>query len=252
MSIFGLGLHVIIAIFFAIHALRNGQQLFWLLILFAFPLLGSIVYFVVVVLPQSRLERGVRTAGAALEQALDPGRDVRAAQDAFELTPTAHNQMRLANAMLDAGMSAAAVAQFDACLQGPFANDPEIALGAARAKLENGQPRDALALLSKVQHHSPRFRLEQVSLTLARALAAAGHQDEARAAFADAAERFGSVEARAEYAIWAIDNSDIDTAEQQLKELEHTRKHMTKYARSLHQPLFKRLDTALAQLHSAQ
>ena len=33
MPIVGLGLHLLIALFFAVHAVRNGQQLFWLFIL---------------------------------------------------------------------------------------------------------------------------------------------------------------------------------------------------------------------------
>jgi hypothetical protein len=44
MPIVGLGLHLLIALFFAVHAVRSGQQLFWLFILFSFPLLGSVVY----------------------------------------------------------------------------------------------------------------------------------------------------------------------------------------------------------------
>lgn len=134
MPILGLGLHLIVAIFFAVHAVRTGRQLYWLLILFAFPLLGSFVYFAAVFLPHSRLERQARMAGHALQKKLDPGREVREARQAFDLTPTAHNQMRLAGALLDAGQAAEAVAQFDACLQGPFANDPEVILGAARAE----------------------------------------------------------------------------------------------------------------------
>ena len=46
MPLIGLGLHFLIAIFFAIHAVRNRRQLYWLLILFSFPLLGSLAYFV--------------------------------------------------------------------------------------------------------------------------------------------------------------------------------------------------------------
>ena len=41
MTIFGIGIHILIAVFFAIHVVRNVQQLYWLLILFMFPLLGS-------------------------------------------------------------------------------------------------------------------------------------------------------------------------------------------------------------------
>ncbi len=103
MPIFGLGLHILIAIFFAIHAIRTGREMYWLLILFMFPLLGSIVYFAAVFLPRSRLQHGARRAGAAIRKSLDPGRELRDAQEAFDLAPAAHNQMRLAAALLDAG-----------------------------------------------------------------------------------------------------------------------------------------------------
>mgnify|MGYP002140441361 CR=1 FL=1 len=43
--LFGVGLHILAAIFFAIHAVRRGRELYWLLILFMFPLFGSVVYF---------------------------------------------------------------------------------------------------------------------------------------------------------------------------------------------------------------
>ena len=62
MPFVGLGLHVLIAIFFAIHAVRSGQQLYWLVILFMFPAFGSIVYVVVIYLPDSRLHSGARRA----------------------------------------------------------------------------------------------------------------------------------------------------------------------------------------------
>ncbi|MGB9109561.1 MAG: hypothetical protein WCC39_12825, partial [Telluria sp.] len=139
MQIFGIGLHVIVALFFAVHAIRERRELYWLFVLFAFPLLGSIVYFVAVFLPSSRLEHSAARAGRALQTSLDPGREVRDARRAFELPPTAHNQMRLATALLDSGQAAEAVAQYDACLQGPFSRDAELRLGAARARLANGQ-----------------------------------------------------------------------------------------------------------------
>jgi len=201
MPILGLGLHLIVAIFFAVHAVRTGRPMYWLLILFSFPLLGSIVYFAAVFLPHSRLERQARLAGHALQKKLDPGRDVREAREAFDLTPTAHNQMRLAAALLDANQTAEAVTQYEACLHGPFAGDPEVILGAARAKAAHGQPEAAIALLEPLQAKQPGYRPEEVGLALGRAYAAADRRLEAGAQFTAVAERSGSVEARGELAL---------------------------------------------------
>jgi hypothetical protein len=103
MPIAGLGLHIVIALFFAVHAVRSRQQTYWLFVLFSFPGLGSIVYFLAIYLPDSRLERGARKAIVAAVKSLDPTRELRDARAAFEYTPTAQNQMRLATALYDAG-----------------------------------------------------------------------------------------------------------------------------------------------------
>lgn len=247
MQIFGIGIHIIIAIFFAIHAVRNHREMYWLLVLFLFPLLGSIVYFFAVFLPSSRFDQSAARAGRALQASLDPGREVRDAQRAFELTPTAHNQMRLAQALLETGQAAKASEQYDACLQGPFARDAELRLGAARARLASGNVQGSIALLEALGSEQPGFRTEQVGILLGQAYAAAGRQDEAGAQFAAAAHRFGSLEARAELAIWALANGKPQVAAPELEEIERTRKHMPGHSRKLNAELFRRVDAARAQ-----
>lgn len=252
MPFLGVGLHVIVAVFFAIHALRTGREMYWLFILFMFPLLGSVVYFAVVFLPDARLQRGARKAGTLLQKAVDPGRDLRAVQQAFDLTPTAHNQVALAGALLDAGKVGEAVAQYDACLRGPFAGDNEIILGAARAKLANAQAQASIGLLEPLRARHPNFRPEQVALLLARAYADAGMHSEAGALFEATVARFGSLEARAELFIWAVANGALTLAQRESTELAHARKHMAKHTRALHAGLFTRVDAASAQLARTQ
>lgn len=252
MPIFGLGLHVIVALFFAIHAVRTGREMYWLLILFMFPLFGSIVYFAVVFLPSTRLEHGARKAGNALQKTLDPGRALREAQRAFDLTPTAHHQMTLAVALLAAGRTAQAVEQYEACLRGPFANDAEIVLGAARAHLANGTPQPAIALLTTLRERQPNFRPEQTGLLLAQASAGAGLHAQARELYEATVQRFGSIEARTELACWAVEHGDAALAQRELDELAHARRHMTRQTRALHAALFKRADAAAAALARRQ
>lgn len=246
MPFIGLGLHFLIAIFFAIHAVRNRRQMYWLLILFALPLLGSLAYFIVEYLPASRLERHGRTAGRAIQKSLDPGRDVREARRVFDLTPTAHNQMRLAAALLEAGESEEAVQHYGACLNGPFAGDPEVILGAARAHAAHGQPAAAVALLAPLRAKHPDFRADEVGLELGRTYAASGQQEEAGTEFDAVVDRFGSIEARVELALWALANGQEAVAQRELKEIGHARTHMEKHARELNRDLFRRLDAATA------
>ena len=103
MPFVGLGLHILIALFFAVHAMKTGRSTYWLFILFSFPLFGSIVYFFVEYLPSSKVERGVKQVSNKALQLLDPTRELREAKQAFELTPTIQNRMRLAAALDNAG-----------------------------------------------------------------------------------------------------------------------------------------------------
>jgi hypothetical protein len=244
MPFIGVGLHILVAIFFAIHAIRSRQQMYWLLVLFSFPLLGSVVYFFGVYLPNSRLEHGARKAVAAATKTLDPGRELREARAAFDFTPTAQNQMRLAAAQLEAGEAAAAAQTYEACLQGAFGSDVEIRLGAARANIASGKPAEGIAHLEFIRRTDRNFRPEQTSLLLAQALGAAGRNEEARGEFESAVNRFGSFEARAEFAIWAASRREFQLAQRLQNELQKTMDHWNRHTHSMNQPLIRRLNAA--------
>ena len=248
MPFVGIGLHLIVALFFAIHAVRTGQPIWWLFILFSFPLLGSIVYFVAIYLPNSRLQRTAGKVVAAAAKALDPTRELREAREAFEFTPTAQNQMRLAAALLEAGEAAEAARSYEACLHGPFAADPEIRFGAARAFIECARFADALQHIDAIRAAQPDFRAEDIALLRARALAGAGRGPEARAEFESAVAQFGSFDARAEYAIYAASSGDVGTARRLQAELDAIMKRWGRHNRDLNAPLLRRLQAAFAEL----
>jgi hypothetical protein len=248
MYIFGVGLHVLVAIFFAIHAIRSGQQLYWVMILFFFPGLGSIVYFFAIYLPNSKLQHGARKAVSVAARTLDPGRDLREAQDAYAFTPTAQNQMRLASALLAAGNAEEAAATYEACLQGPFSGDLEIRYGAAQATFASGRAAAAVAHLQTIRSSDDKFRPEQISLLLAQALAAAGRQDEARTEFESALGRYNSFTVQAEFAIWAAGVGDADQANQLYPEMQRTMERWARHTRDINQPLVRRLNAAMASV----
>jgi hypothetical protein len=246
MPFVGLGLHILVALFFAIHVVRSGQQMYWLIILFSFPLLGSIVYFVAIYLPNSRLERGARKAVSIAAKALDPTRELREARAAFDYTPTAQNQMRLAAALLDAGQAEEAATNYEACLKGPFASDLDMRWGAAQAWLACGRHAQAASQLQAIRTHDPAFRAEAITLALGRALGGAGRAAEARAEFESALHRFGSFEAHAEYAIWAATNGERALAERLDAEIQQAMARWNRHTRELNQATLQRLQKATA------
>lgn len=244
MPFFGLGVHVLVALFFAMHAVRSGQPIFWLIILFSFPLLGSIVYFVVIYLPNSGLERGARQVVSAAAKSLNPTRELREARAAFDYTPTAQNRMRLAAALMDANAPDEAAMIYEACLKGPHASDLEIKFCAARAFFESGTYPSALAHLKQIRVIDANFRAEQISILIARTLSASGKHQEAKLEFEAAEKRFSSFEVQVEYAIWAISANETATANRLQAVINQTMSHWNKHTRSLNATLVRRLSTA--------
>ena len=216
MPFLGISLHVLIAIFFAVHALRSRQNLYWLFILFSFPLLGSIVYFFAIYLPELKTSRGVRTATRALVNIVDPVRELRAAEQAFEMTPTVGNRIRLAAALLDSGSPEAALEQYQQGVNGAFANDPELLAGMARAQMELGKA-DATAktLENLFAAHPKQRQYPALALLYARSLAASGSNN-TRAAFDAALTVAAGPEFKCHYADWlAARNDAADLAKAQ-------------------------------------
>jgi hypothetical protein len=241
---FGLGLHIIVALLCAIHVVRTGQPMYWLIILFMFPLLGSVVYIVAVYLPNTRLDRGARRAVTLAAKVIDPNREVREARAAFDEAPTAQNQMRLAAALLEQGAAAESAKLYEGCLQGPFASDLEIRYGAARAFIECGRFQDALGHLEAIRATKKEFRAESISLLLGRTYGGLGRDVEARAEFESAIATYGTFEARAECAIWALGKGDRATADPLLAEVDKIASRWNSANRELNARVMRRLAAA--------
>ncbi len=247
---FGIGLSYLFAIFFAVHALRTGRQIYWLMILFFFPIVGSVVYFIVEFMPEMRVGAKVNKVTAVAGRALDPSRDLRVARDALEMTPTAQNRIALARALMTADQPAEAAVQFEECLTGPFANDSEIAYLAAQAHLASNQPQRALELLRQIRNRDPNFRQELLAVSMGQALRATGDSTAAGVELRQASERFGGIESRGEYAIWAAENGDPETARQLQRDLQKSYANWSGQTRAMHKPLMKRVDAAVGAVAS--
>jgi hypothetical protein len=244
MPFIGIGLHILVALFFAVHSIRNGQPLYWLIILFSFPLLGSVAYLLAVYLPSTRFEQGARKVVANAAKVLDPMRELREARAAFEYTPTAQNQMRVANALLDAEQFDEAVTHYEQCLRGPFASDLEVRWGAAKAYMAAGQTDLAIEHLERLSHEQPQFREETVTLLLARAYAYGGRRMQAKVAFENAYERFGSFESKAEFLIWALISREDALAAKLQAEVHAIVQRWNRTTKDMHRSMLRRLDAA--------
>lgn len=243
MPFIGLGfVHVLVALYFAIHAVRTRRELYWIVILFMFPLLGSVVYLFAEYLPQSKLEQNVTKAGRRVARALDPGRELREARDAFEINQSAENQMRLALALLDSGQVKDAVEQYRECLRGPFGQEANVRFSAARAYMSDGRFAQAAELLQAIRADTPAYYPAETLVMLGQAQWGIGDLQAARAAFKLAVDDHATIDARAEYAIFALMNGDGGTAQRLREGIEAERKRWNRHTASFNQSVMKRLD----------
>lgn len=194
-------LHVAVAIFFAVHAVRHGRSNYWLFVLLAFPLLGSLVYFFAEYLPEVRHSRIARKAIGTVTALIDPGRELREARADFERTPTVEHRARMAEALLGTGQAADAVEHYRQCVTGYYAKDAKLRSGLARALFAAGQAREAAAVLSSLFADDPQSNAGANALLLARALAEFD-ESAAVAAFDEAQRRHPTTETRCAYGVY--------------------------------------------------
>lgn len=241
MPILGIGLHVVVAIFFAIHAIRTRQEMYWLLILFLFPLFGSLVYGLTVFLPEVRNSRGGRRALRALREQIDPGRELREAREAFEISPTVQNRLRVADALLADGKAAEATPLYATCLQGLYRNDADITLRYVSALLEEGRAAQARDVLDTLRAEQPDLKSAQGHLLYARAVAGCGDKASARHEFDALLAYSSSFEARAWYADFLAEWGEPDKARALSEEALRPVRHMPRHARELNAKWIQRL-----------
>jgi hypothetical protein len=244
----GLGLHVLIAIFFAIHVIRTGQDRYWLFVLFAFPLLGSLVYGIAIWLPMVRHSRQGRQVVSGVQRLLDPSKELRAAQDALDISATPNARLRLADALRNAGRASEAVAQYHEVLTGIYAKDPQIRVHLAAALLDAGKATDARAELEQLIAEQPNFKSPEGHLIYARAVAATGDRPKAREEFETLVGYYAGLEARARYAELLLEWGDLARCRQLMDESMKIAQRMPGGARAINRDWLAMLKKVQGQL----
>ncbi len=241
MPIAGIGLHVIIAAFFAVHAVRSGQERYWLFVLFAFPGIGSLVYAVSIWLPEMRYSRHGRQLVGGVQRALDPSRELREALDAVETSANSQNRMRLAEAFVAAGRASEAIPHYQAALRSVHKDDPDIQVGLAKAYLEAGHAAQARELLDVLIKKRPDFRSPEGHLIYARAVAALGDHKQTDEEFETLIGYYAGYEPRARYAEILAGRGERDRARELCERSLRESKRLPAYARTINKEWIGRL-----------
>jgi len=194
-------LSLAIQLFFIVHAYRSGAPRYWIFVIFAFPVAGCLAYYFFEVFPKSREARSARKAVRGIVKALDPDRDLRARVEEVRTCGSVDNRMALAEECIVSGLYGDAIRLYESCREGPYANDPQILYGLARAAVEDGRHADAEAALTLLAGAHPKFKAQEVGLLKARTLEGRAEHDAALAAYRALLPAYVGFEAQCRYGL---------------------------------------------------
>lgn len=178
------------------HVYRSGRSYLWALIILSLPLLGSVLYYLLEVVPAARGAEGL-----SVPHGVDPQARLQRRLEALEQCPSVSNKTAAADEYMRCGAYAEAMRLYGDALTGPHADDPSVLLGLARAQVNHGSHEKALDTLDRLRQVDERFRREDARLLRARAFEGLGDAEHALAEYEEVALIYVGLEAKCRYAM---------------------------------------------------
>lgn len=182
-----------------VHAARNGYLIPWIFVIIFLPLIGSLIYLTIIVLPELARGPAARRFRLGATRAIDPHKDFRAARRDVEMVGSIDSKRTLAEQLVQRGAYAEAIELYRGALTGQFKDDPALLLGLARAQFLSGEGAGAQATLDALQAADPNFISQDAHLIYARALELQGKNEDAAMEYARLVPYYSGEEARARY-----------------------------------------------------
>lgn len=211
--------HMLLAIGFAVHAMKTGRPFYWLYILLFIPGLGSIAYVLFELLPELAHTRRARKVATDLGTVMDPDREWRRRREAAELTDSVAAKRAFAEECERKGMWEDAISLYRGAATGLFADDPAVLVPLARAELGSGDGKAALATLDALRAAHPKLRDQEAHLLYARALESQDRLDEAVAEYDALVGYYAGLEARTRYGLLLLKRGDPGKAREFFEEV---------------------------------
>lgn len=167
-------LSIAIQVIAAVHVLKTGRDMRWLWAIVFLPVVGSLAYLFIEVLPSLNQNPTARRAMRRARTALDPNRGVREGELDYERSQNVETAARLADELTHAGRHDEAIRICNEARTGLFEDDPKILLALANAQFAAGRYTDVLTTLDYLRDKNPSFRSPDGHLVYARALEESG------------------------------------------------------------------------------
>lgn len=162
-----------------VHVLKTGRNVSWVFILLFFPLIGTLAYVIVELLPEWTQSRSAHRARRSVGRTLNPNRALHQASRKLAVADTVQNAVELAQEHLRREQFEDARAVLERCRRGIHADDPQILSTLARAQFGLGDFAETIATLDRLKATNPEYRSPEAHLLYARAQEGAGHVEQA-------------------------------------------------------------------------
>jgi hypothetical protein len=231
----------LIDIALAVHCVRNGHNVLWILALGIASFLGGILalfavwigYLAFCVIPDFTGSHRFRRFTGSLAQAADPGRAYREKKRQAELTGSVDAKRALAEESIKRGLYTEAVELYQAAMQGPLGEaDPALLKGLARAQMLAGDGAASEAAFLKLKALDPAAIDSDAELDHARALALQGKKEAAVRQYELVAPRYSGEEARCRFALLLEEMGQEERAQALFREILASVKGAPSYYRS--------------------
>ncbi|MBI9074034.1 MAG: hypothetical protein JEZ02_01400 [Desulfatibacillum sp.] len=225
-------LGILVQVTFAIHAIKNGKDRYWIFIIMCFPLLGCLVYFLVEMLPDMHHSRAAKDIGQAVIKTVDPSRDLRQAREKFEFTPTFNNSKALGDELVKSGLHEEAIQTYRSCLCGPHLKEPYCLFALAQSYFATEKFLEALDCLETLGDTRPDYKPAEAHLLYCRALELSGNENKALNEYETLSRHYPGEEARCRYALLLKKNGHVHQARDVFQRVLVEAKMAPKYYRS--------------------
>jgi hypothetical protein len=192
---------ILLDVILVVHAAKTGRFSPWAYLILLLPGVGAVAYVLVELLPEWLGSVQGQKARKRVINTLDPEKHYRRLADDLAISDTIANRVDLAEECLLLGKFEEARIHYENALSRPMGDEPNYALGKAKAEFGLRRPQDAVETLDTLRERWPDFQSADGHLLYARGLEESGREAEALNEYWALVDYYPGAEARVRFAM---------------------------------------------------
>ncbi len=211
-----------------VHMLKTHRSFYWFYLILFLPYAGGIIYFIMEILPDLRLNRSIPQFTDIVASKIIPSRNINKLKQDAEFTPSFNNRKALADEYLNSGYFDEAIHLYDELLQGHESQNVFCLLQKAKALYGKANYEEAGSVINLLEElHFPFSREPEilVKLKIQEHLLDASQVDDL---YEDARQKFNSFEFNYYYIDYQIRRGKNEKAQNVIDEIKETRSYLQK------------------------